>query len=74
MNRTHIHFAPGLPKESGVISGMSSEESPESLCYFTLVVSGMRSGAQVYIYIDLVKALAGLLEKSVSDLMTIRLF
>jgi len=21
MDRTHIHFAPGLPKESGVISG-----------------------------------------------------
>lgn len=25
MNRTHIHFAPGLPKESGVISGMFHE-------------------------------------------------
>jgi 2'-phosphotransferase len=22
MNRNHIHFAPGLPKEEGVISGM----------------------------------------------------
>ena len=22
MNRNHIHFAPGLPKEQGVISGM----------------------------------------------------
>lgn len=24
MNRNHIHFAPGLPKEEGVISGMRS--------------------------------------------------
>ncbi|CAF2112272.1 unnamed protein product [Rotaria magnacalcarata] len=38
MNRTHIHFAPGLPKESGVISGM-------------------RGSANLYIYIDLEKAL-----------------
>ncbi|CAF0919710.1 unnamed protein product [Rotaria sordida] len=38
MNRTHIHFAPGLPKESGVISGM-------------------RSNAELYIVIDMEKAL-----------------
>ncbi|CAF4770423.1 unnamed protein product [Rotaria sp. Silwood1] len=38
MNRTHIHFAPGLPKQSGVISGM-------------------RSNAELYIYIDMKKAL-----------------
>jgi len=38
MGRTHIHFAPGLPKESGVISGM-------------------RSSADIYIYIDMEKAL-----------------
>ena len=25
MNRTHIHFAPDLPKSSGVISGMRSD-------------------------------------------------
>ena len=43
MNRTHIHFAPGLPKESGVISGM-------------------RASAQVYIYIDMEKALKGLID------------
>ncbi|CAF4488076.1 unnamed protein product, partial [Rotaria sp. Silwood2] len=38
MNRTYIHFAPGLPKQSGVISGM-------------------RSNAELYIYIDMKKAL-----------------
>ncbi|UJR25689.1 hypothetical protein I4U23_007040 [Adineta vaga] len=38
MNRTHIHFAPGLPTASGVISGM-------------------RSSANLYIYIDMEKAL-----------------
>ncbi|CAF2362195.1 unnamed protein product [Rotaria sp. Silwood2] len=38
MNRTRIHFAPGLPKQSGVISGM-------------------RSNAELYIYIDMEKAL-----------------
>lgn len=40
MNRMHIHFAPGLPGEGGV-------------------VSGMRSSCQIYIYVDLSKALAG---------------
>lgn len=39
MNRLHIHFAPGLPKDYSVISGI-------------------RSNAQIYIYIDLRKALA----------------
>ncbi|XP_042862520.1 tRNA 2'-phosphotransferase 1-like isoform X2 [Penaeus japonicus] len=39
MNRTHIHFAPGLPGDSGVISGM-------------------RSSCQLYIWINLPKALA----------------
>ncbi|KAK8739936.1 hypothetical protein OTU49_003274 [Cherax quadricarinatus] len=38
MNRTHIHFAPGLPGEAGVISGM-------------------RSSCQIFIYVDLAKAL-----------------
>ncbi|KAK4317607.1 hypothetical protein Pmani_011314 [Petrolisthes manimaculis] len=38
VNRTHIHFAPGLPGESGVISGM-------------------RTSCQIYIYINLPKAL-----------------
>ncbi|XP_071545703.1 tRNA 2'-phosphotransferase 1 isoform X2 [Panulirus ornatus] len=40
MSRTHIHFAPGLPKEWDVISGM-------------------RTSSQIYIYVDLPKALAG---------------
>lgn len=40
MSRTHIHFAPGLPKESEI-------------------VSGMRTSSQIYIYVDLAKALAG---------------
>lgn len=39
MKRQHIHFAPGLPKDSGVISGM-------------------RSSAQVIIYVDLERAIA----------------
>ncbi|KAI9260754.1 phosphotransferase KptA/Tpt1 [Phascolomyces articulosus] len=38
MNRLHIHFAIGLPGESGVISGM-------------------RATSQVYIYIDMEKAM-----------------
>ncbi|CAF0836213.1 unnamed protein product [Adineta steineri] len=38
MNRTHIHFAPGMPTQNGVISGM-------------------RASAQLYIYIDMEKAL-----------------
>ncbi|CAF0758885.1 unnamed protein product, partial [Didymodactylos carnosus] len=38
MNRTHIHFAPGMPRDSGVISGM-------------------RSSAQVFITIDMEKAM-----------------
>ncbi|KAJ2746702.1 tRNA 2'-phosphotransferase [Coemansia sp. BCRC 34301] len=39
MNRTHIHFAKGLPSEAGIISGM-------------------RSTADVYIYIDIKRAVA----------------
>jgi len=38
MNRTHIHFAPGMPQDQQVISGM-------------------RGDCEVYIYIDLAKAL-----------------
>lgn len=40
MNRMHIHFAPGLPGEDGVISGI-------------------RSSCQIYIYVDMSKALGG---------------
>lgn len=40
MNRTHIHFAPGLPGDSAVISGM-------------------RTSCQLYIWINLPKALEG---------------
>lgn len=43
MRRTHIHFAPGFPKETGVISGM-------------------RSSCQLYIFINLEKALEGKLK------------
>lgn len=39
MNRNHVHFAPGLPKEGGVISGM-------------------RSSCDVYIVLDVKKALS----------------
>ncbi|KAK7074465.1 tRNA 2'-phosphotransferase 1, partial [Halocaridina rubra] len=38
MKRTHIHFAPGIPGDS-------------------LVVSGIRSSCQIYIYIDIPQAL-----------------
>lgn len=38
MNRNHIHFAPGLPKKEGVISGM-------------------RKSCDVYIELDLFKAM-----------------
>ena len=38
MTRNHIHFAPGMPKEEGVISGM-------------------RGSCDVYIFIDLEKAI-----------------
>ena len=40
MNRNHIHFAPGFPGSSGVISGM-------------------RSTVELYIFIDLKKAMNG---------------
>lgn len=40
MTRRHIHFAPGLPGEEGVISGI-------------------RASCQIYIFVDLKKALAG---------------
>ena len=40
MNRTHIHFASGLPQDQQVLSGM-------------------RGDCEVYIYIDLAKALHG---------------
>lgn len=40
MNRNHVHFAPGLPEEGGVISGM-------------------RSSCDVYIILDVKKAMIG---------------
>lgn len=46
MGRIHIHFAQGLPPSSN-----ASESGP-------VVISGMRSSAQVAIYVDLVKAIA----------------
>ncbi|CAN0056248.1 unnamed protein product, partial [Sphacelaria rigidula] len=39
MNRTHIHFATGLPGDNGVISGM-------------------RAGCKVLIYVDVAAAMA----------------
>lgn len=68
MKRTHIHFATGLPGESGVISGVFCEEvvlrwlnvNVNFLFFFT----GMRSSCQVLIFINLKKALEGVMCRS----------
>ena len=61
MGRTHVHFAPGLPKETGVISGMLNKFCLNFPSNRYLYIKGMRSSAQVYIYIDMEKALQGLI-------------
>lgn len=46
MTRNHIHFAPGLPKEEGVISGM------RSTCDIIIEIDmegAMKDGIQFYI-------------------------
>ncbi|XP_045605908.1 tRNA 2'-phosphotransferase 1 isoform X2 [Procambarus clarkii] len=45
MKRTHIHFAPGLPGESGVISGMRS--SCQILIYLDLA-KALKAGFKFY--------------------------
>ncbi|KNC99511.1 tRNA 2'-phosphotransferase [Spizellomyces punctatus DAOM BR117] len=70
MARQHIHFAPGKPGENGVIRQVAQgslinhtypkrtkhlKKTPQ--LYF-LLTSGMRSTCDVFIYIDMAKALA----------------
>ena len=75
MKRTHIHFAPGEPGESGVISGewrknkisfklkkrpnLSSFQNQIYRFEFVTLFSGMRASCDIIIFVDLEKALTG---------------
>jgi len=65
MKRNHIHLAQGV-SGSGVISGQS-KRFPSSTLLNTLHNIGMRNSSQVYIYVDVGKALGAGLTFSLSN-------
>lgn len=69
MNRTHIHLAPGLPGEDGVISGnllllcghvCRTERKVEMFVLFLFLFLGMRKDCDLAVFVDVPKALAGI--------------
>lgn len=72
MNRTHIHLAPGLPGEDGVISGNLlllcvhvcrtdvGWTNISTLFYFLFLFPGMRKDCDLAVFVDVPKALAGI--------------
>lgn len=59
MGRNHVHFATGPTLESVLASQREHSETGNTKVDDGQVISGMRRDAQVLIYIDLKKALAG---------------